>query len=216
MDSEKSSTRKSTQQEEFTSEDDQGIYRSLIRPLNSLFGDMVTGSLEVTISADDFVVQGQVFSAPANTIHFQFLTSGPRCPDQNDDRNQDGIIDLDELLSVSGKVLIPLDSDLSEQLSGIEFGPIANSAGKYVYRESTSHSLILSDLLAEDPDRTDIYQKLRFDESLNLAKRVVIILGVKDNTVLPTSYKNPSDLSLQESVPIACGELSKVKNQENL
>ena len=195
---------------------DQGLYRTLLMPVNSQFGDIVSGTMDVSILGDFFEVQGTVLGAPANSKHLQFISEGTRCPESKDDINKDGIIDLEELIKVSGKILIPLDSDLSEQLSGSDFGPIANNLGKYVYKESTSFSVLLSDLLSDDPDRTDIFQKLSTGEKLKLEKKVMVVLGLRDGTIIPLTVKNPSTHSSEESVPIACGEFSRVSDENRL
>jgi hypothetical protein len=196
--------------------DDQGTYRAFLKPLNSQFGHVVSGNIQVIVSGDNFEVLGQVLSAPSHTKHLQFITYGSHCPDGEDDKNKDGFIDLDELFNKSGRVIIPLDSDLSEQLMGNDFGPIANGNGKYIYKESTSFSFLLNDLFTEDPDRTDIYKKLSPNEKLNLSKRVVVVLGLNEDTILPSTLKNPTIFTIQESVPIACGEFTKVSFDDRL
>lgn len=212
----KKSFPRSIETKEEVTADDQGVFLASLRPLNTQFGDVTAGTVKVKIAGDLFEVAGDVFSSPANTKHIQLLTSSSRCPDTSDDTNLDGILDLKEALDASGKVLIPLDSDLSEQLLGVDFGPIANGSGRFVYRRSTSFSLLLSDLLTDDPDRTDIYVKLLQGELLDLSRRVVVILGFRDDTVLPPSYKNPASLAPQESVPIACGKFSRTPAEDQL
>jgi hypothetical protein len=140
---------------------------------------------------------------------------GTTCPDLSSDLNADGFIDISEATQLSGKILIPLDSNLSEQFTGIDFGPIANSYGSYIYRRSTGFSTLMSDLYALDPDPSDFITKLNVGEMLNLSGKVVLIHGVRKSDLLTDQVTSMRGLSTDETLPIACGTLMKL-SAENI
>lgn len=169
-----------------------------------------TGSIEIQVEGDDFMVESMVKDSPAGIKHYQFIMSGSECPDFNDDKNLDGIIDIREMMNKTGKFFIPLDSNLSEQIAGMDYGPIANGTGSFIYRRSTTLSMLLSDLNAPDPDRADHLVKLPTGDYLKLAKKVVVILGVPKLIDLPDTVSNIDNFTEHESLPIACGRIMRV------
>lgn len=174
--------------------DDQGHYRAVLRPLNSIAGGNSLGRVEVRIKADDMVIESHMIGTAPDVKHFQHIMSGGECPTEKDDANADGLIDFREALSKTKKILIPLDSDISDQFTGYDFGPIANSVGGYVYRRSTSLSKVLADLHAPDPDPLDDLVKLSEGQDIKLQGRVVLIFGT----------------ATDEYHPIACGEMVRL------
>lgn len=193
-------------------QDDQGRYRVVLNPLNTDYSGEVLGTFEIKIQGEDFFVQGHLANARAGVKYLQNIMLGNKCPDNAADINEDSIIDLSEVFHVSGKVLLPLDADLSEQLSGMDFGPIANTSGSYIYRRSTTLSQLLSDLRMPDPDILDHVLKLPPENDLNLAGKVVLIMGLPDETALPESVSRVGTLSSHQAFPIACGNLFRIKD----
>lgn len=186
-------------------QDDQGIYKAILRPLNSEISGESSGTIEVHIDGDDVVVESSVKGAPAGVKHLQNIFVSSRCPDIKADTNKDNVIDITEAMSQTGPILLPLDSDLSEQMDGIEYGPIANAAGAYIYRRSSTLSRILAGLRSPDPDLHDSIVKLPEGQDLKLGGRVVMIHGVKSNSTLPDSVRSVGHLTKEQSLPIACG-----------
>lgn len=189
--------------------DDQGIYRAVLRPLNSAVAGNTTGTVQITINGDDVVVESNVIGAPAGVKHLQNITTAAACP--TSDTNGDSYIDIAE---AQGKILIPLDSDLSEQLDGMDFGPIANGSGSYVYRRSTTLSMMLADLRAFDPDPLDPVVKISAEQDLNLAGRVLIVHGVDSSTNLPDTVASTGSLTKEQALPIACAQLVRITSEE--
>ena len=189
--------------------DDQGIYRAVLKPLNSSVAGNTTGTVEIRINGDDVVVESNVVGAPAGVKHLQNITTAASCPTV--DTNGDTFIDIAE---AQGQILIPLDSDLSEQLDGMDFGPIANGSGSYVYRRSTTLSLMLADLRAFDPDPLDPVVKISAEQDINLSGRVLIVHGVESNTNLPDSVATKGSLTKELALPIACGQLVRITSEE--
>ncbi len=194
---------------------DEGIYRAVIKPLNaSVASNATSGNFIIKISGDDVVVKGRITGAPAGVMHRQQVRVLGSCPDASADKNADGIIDARELKASSGAILIPLDRDLSEQVSGISFGPIANANGAYVYKSSTTLTRLLADLRDLDPDKQDDLVKLNPEHNLNLADKQIVILGVGSETELPATVAGSEELSAAQALPIGCGELVRISREE--
>jgi hypothetical protein len=203
-----------TTQQEQQQQDDQGIYRAVLRPLNSSVAGTTSGTVEITIEGDEIVAESNVTGAPSGVKHLQNITVASACPTSSSDVNGDSFVDMVETLPSTGPILIPLDSDISEQLNGMAYGPIANGSGSYIYRRSTTVSEILSDLHALDPDVADPIAKLVDGQNLNLAGRVILIHGVSSSSNLPSTVATVGDLSAAQSLPIACGELVRVSSED--
>ena len=207
-----SSSSSSPRQEE--QQDDQGIYRAVLRPLNTNVAGNTSGTVEITIEGDDVVVESNIAGAPAGVKHLQNITTSGSCPGTNADLNNDSYVDVLETLPSTGPILIPLDSNLSDQLAGSDYGPIANGSGSYVYRRSTTLTELLADLRAVDPDPVDPVVKLPDGSDLNLAGRVVVVHGVASSADLPGSVQTFGDLPNEQTLPIACGELVRVTSED--
>jgi hypothetical protein len=194
---------------------EEGIYRAVLSPIHTQNAEAIAGTVEIEIAGEEVIVKAKASNTPAGVKHFQNIMTGTECPNSSSDENQDGFVDAVEASQVSGKILIPLDSDLSHQMDGMDFGPIANSAGNYVYRRSTTLSQLLGDLNAEDPDKTDVLVKLN-GKALNLSGRVILIHGVSSESALPESVAIVGDLSREQSLPIACGKIIRVNDEASL
>jgi hypothetical protein len=107
-----------------------------------------------------------------------------------------------------GPVLIPLDSDLSNQAAG-EFPFVHNQGGALQYRQTTALSALLADLNAPDPNPADAVVKLN-GAPLNLAARHVVLHGVSPETPLPPSVASLPGLPAYLTLPVACGEIRRV------
>jgi hypothetical protein len=191
-------------------QEDIGIYRAILAPMNAGVAGNTVGTIEITITGDDVVVTSNVSGAPNGVKHLQNVMLSTSCPEAAADANQDTFIDIIEGVPSTGPILIPLDSNLSEQIGGMSYGPIANRAGKYFYRRSTSLTALLADLRAPDADATDALAKLPPGQELNLAGRVVLIHGVPTSAALPDTVATVGDLPAEQTLPIACGVLVRV------
>ena len=197
-------------------QNDQGVYRADLTTLNPMLSEKTSGSVEIRIDQDVMSVESKIFGAPIGVKHLQNITVSTKCPEADSDSNGDGFIDFDESLSLTGIVLIPLDSDIGEQLNGMDFGPIANESGNYIYRKSTKLTKLLDDLHATDPDPLDVIAKLNPDQHLNLSGRVVLIHGVDSSYDLPETVGAMGAFSKEQSLPIACGKLIRVSDDGQL
>ncbi len=190
---------------------DEGRYRASLKPLNPGLGLQTSGTVEFLIEGDDLRISSRVSGAPALVKHYQHLLRGKSCPVS--DANGDGVLDFAETISASGPILIPIDSDLSNQLVGMDYGPIASSAGAFSYQRSTSLSSLLDDLTQPDPDRSDAVAKLTTGAPLSLDGRAVVILGLDSRERLPSTVAGHLSEPPELMTPIACGTLVRVGDE---
>ncbi len=188
----------------------EGSYLASLNPLNEKNIGQTKGSVEILIFNDDFTAKVIVGGSPRNVRHLQNIMLGKKCPTESDDLNQDGFIDFREALRVTGEKLIPLDSNLSDQLEGLSFGPVANSSGDYFYKRSAEMSQLIADLVSPDPDPTDFITKLGIGLPLNLDGRVILIHGASDEDTLPPTVSSTVEESAESLLPIACGKFVRL------
>jgi hypothetical protein len=180
---------------ELYEQESEGSYRAILRPLNNhLSGFLPTGSAEIEIAGDSVMVS-TLLDDDAKVVHLQSIHRGTRCPNQSDDENADGVIDLSEAIKASGDVLIPLDRDLNSATLGENLYP---SGSGFTYTEQAS----LTNLQKDVSERTG--------ENLNLSGRAVLIHGVASFTTLPQTVRTLRGLSQQNSVPVVCGILKRL------
>jgi hypothetical protein len=172
----------------------EGNYRAILRSLNnSLSGFIPTGVAEISITQDEAKVM-TLLDDDARVTHLQSIHVGTRCPELRDDRNKDGLIDIKEAYAVVGKVLIPLDGDLSSAEEGANLYPVGSG---FTYSEAVS----LSEL------ETDVRSRLK--QNLNLAGRVILMHGVNGGTPLPETVQTMGTMLKQASIPIVCGVIAR-------
>lgn len=191
-------------------DDSQSLYRAILRPLNESVGGSTRGVVIVRVDGDEIVVEETVSNAPAGIRHYQYIMDGSACPTV--DANGDSYIDIKEAESVIGKILIPLDSNLDSQLDGFDYGPIANAAGAFVYRKTASVARMSEDLYIEDPNPQDDLVKLGAEGRFAMNGKVVVIHGVGYG--LPSSVATRDGMSASESLPIACGQLTRISSED--
>lgn len=173
----------------------EGSYRAVLRPMNnSLSGYLPTGGAQITITGDEVSIKTHMDDA-ASVTHMQNIHVGSRCPDERDDRNRDGLIDIEESLAVVGSVLVPLDGDLNSALEGEGLFPAGRG---FSYSEDASLSKIEADV------------KARQNQNLNLGGRAVLIHGASEGATLPASAATNNNLSPHASMPIACGIIQRL------
>lgn len=185
-------------------EADRVTYRAVMNPVN---GSGAAGTATVTRDADQFEVEISMGGAPS-TIHAQHIHTGTACPTP-DNAGEDQLIDAVEAEAVTGKVLIPLDSDLNSRDAGGVY-PVGRS---YRYSESTSWPTMIADLATEvgDPNDTEFAQ-LPAGQPLRLAGKVIEIHGT--TAQLPATVAGSHGETASRSFPIACGVLVEVPSEE--
>lgn len=172
----------------------EGSYMAILRPYNnSLSGFLPTGKAEFKIMGDSVSVKTYL-DDDARVSHMQSVHTGSRCPDIRDDKNGDGLVDIEESYDVVGKVLIPLDADINTEADGQGIYP---TGGDFTYVEEASLSKLETDVRA------------RTNQNLNLGGRAVLIHGVAMGTRMPESVATKNALPMQVSIPIACGIIER-------
>jgi hypothetical protein len=187
-----------------------GHYQAKFTTLNPHVNGTIPGSANFFRREEKLLAYVRLFAGGVRAWHQQFVYTGNRCPTLSDDANGDGFIDINEAEGVLGKILIPLDSDISGQNSGRKFFPIADLSGYYSYERITSFKRFLKDLQEVDNDPDDDMVKLSEGEGLRLIGKTVLILGVAETVELPESVKTKGKHEAYETLPIVCGVFDKV------
>lgn len=155
----------------------------------------VTGYLRpegmMWIKEDQFYVKIVMRVGQPKIRYQQYFHSNGICPGPLNDRNGDGTIDYYENFAISGKVLFPLDKNLSSHLSGNEWFPVANKKGIYSYSKAVSINKLVEGLRNEQGGRV-----LGASEQLEPERRVIILYGSHNDPLLP----------------VACGKIKKNRN----
>jgi hypothetical protein len=128
----------------------------------------------------------------------------------SDDLNGDGFIDINEANLVLGKILIPLDGDLSTQASGRRSYPLANLSGSYHYERVIAFNRFFDDLFIKDSDPSDLYVRLTPGEGFSFIGKTVLIQGVVDTVTLPSSVTSNNNYEAFKTLPVTCGVFKKI------
>lgn len=175
------------------------VFVALLRPMNThVSGGPVRGIAVVRVEGDRIDVTTLASGLSPGEPHLQHIhgfVSGDlaACPAQIADANKDGVIDVGEGVPFYGPILVPLDSDLNDL--GAQTFPTSSAAGVLRYEQRGSVSAIEAALGAP----------------LELERRVVALHGISPATVLPATVGTLMGLSQQMTVPVACGELVRVR-----
>lgn len=193
-----------------------GIYKATLAPipLNSAVAGSPTGTLDVVIEGDEFNATMKMTGVAGSMRHAQHIMIGTSCPTASNDVNNDNYVDVLEGVPNYGLILIPLDGNLEDQDDGASGFPIANAAGSYSWTKTASLSRMIADLQDADLDLEDGLGKLDGSE-LNLEGKVVIVHGVKQTSNLPSTVATLDDFKNFESLPIACGKIERVSEQQD-
>jgi hypothetical protein len=186
----------------------EGNFKAVLRPMNVIYSRTTRGGVRVSKYGDFFEVKVSLEGAPPG-IRMQQLHEGSSCPGAAADANGDGLVDFAETLAASGKVLVPFDADLGTQLGGFNRWP----SGNYIYRRSTSYSMLLADLHDPVNPALESHRKLSGGE-LPVQGRAVIVYGIGRHQRLPPSVTGISGMALQDTIPIACGILERLDDND--
>jgi hypothetical protein len=198
-----------------------GEYEANLHPLNaaaqqSQDPDRADGARGVARGKATFTIRnGQVVAMvsamglePA-MIHPQHIHAATTCPPASADVNHDGYVDVIEGVPFYGPILIPLDSDIGSQAAGT-FPTASGVRGIFEYAAATPLATMLADLNAVDPNPTDAVIKLN-GAPLALENRHVVLHGVDAATALPSSVASLPGLPAYLTLPVACGEIRRVR-----
>ncbi len=184
-----------------------GIYYAHLRPLNShANGFLPHGRVTLTIDGDKLSVKTYL-DDDSSVTHRQSIHIGTKCPDASHDSNRDGFVDYQEALRAVGKVMIPLDGDLSSQEKGAEIYPRGTS---FTYQRSGFISEMLEDLWTTDSVPDDEFIKFRRGQGMKMVGRVVLVHGTFSTSSLPASLSTRGGDSPHLALPVVCGIISPV------
>jgi hypothetical protein len=186
-----------------------GQYKAKLRPINESVAGMIAGSVTLSREEDQLVGYVRFAGVKPKVLHTQYVHVSKKCPET--DENGDGFIDAVEADKDVGKVLIPLDADLSTQDRGSSIWPVSDDYGSYIYSQIASYDKMMNDLRDGDLDPEDDFIKLGENKTLEMSGRVIVIYGVAADTVLPSTVARRGRLANYQNLPIACGVFEKVR-----
>lgn len=187
----------------------EGTYIAQFETLNTQVNGTIPGSATFKRDEDALAVFVRIFAGGVSAWHQQNVYLGSRCPTLEDDLNADGFIDAVEGEKVYGKILIPLDSDISSQMDGRNFYPVGDLSGSYYYERITSFKKFFSDLKDQSTEN-ELYAKLKEDEGFDFKGKVVVVHGVADSVELPESVATIGRRNPKQTLPIVCGVFDKL------
>lgn len=186
-----------------------GYYLATFSTLNPHVNGTLPGSATFYRKEDRLFAYLRLFASAPKAWHQQKVYTGTRCPTLADDANTDGYIDIVEAETVVGKVLIPLDADLSTQNSGRNFYPVGDLSGSYHYERVVNFNRFLQDLRSEDKNTEDNIIKLSTQEPFLIEGKVVMIQGTAETIEYPETVASTNRHRPFQTLPIACGVFKK-------
>ena len=185
-------------------------YLAVLETMNKQVAANVSGNANFKIHDGDFVAYIRLFNSVPGLIHEQRFYQASSCPTIDEDTNADGFIDILELNSFLGHPVLPLDADINSEEAGMHTFPAGDVAGGYWYEQIVPLATLNNDLHAEDLNPTDDFEKLPGNEELSLDEGVIVILGVPATTILPETIASSAGYANFQTLPVACGTLSKI------
>jgi hypothetical protein len=173
-----------------------GKYRLMLRPINSQFLRVVSGSADIEVK-DQTLSVNLIIDDAADVIHFQSIHTAQECPVQNDE-NGDSFVDINEAQAKAGEVLLPLNNTIDPEVGFQGTFPLGVS---YSYQKEVDIQPLEASLSTEGKE-------------LKLANKVVLIYGAPISAELPASVASLPGSSPQASLPIACGIIERVHYNE--
>ena len=179
------------------------VYTGTFAALN---GSGVSGDARITIDNDTDMLTVEIDGQDLDPsiVHVQHIHAAAACPTATADVNSDGFVDVVEGLPTYGAILLPLDSDLSNQTN--ETFPTASSSGTVTYESSTPYTDLVATLRASTA--TSPLTGLAANENLDVNTRTIVLHGVDISTALPGTVATIAGLPSQTTLPVACATLT--------
>lgn len=194
--------------------DAEGMYIAKLNALNNGVGGPISGSLSIMRDGSRLIAYVRMNGGQPHVVHQQRVHVGTSCPTMEDDKNGDGYVDVNEAFARTGKILFPLDADISAQERGSSIWPAGDMYGYYHWERATSWERFIGDLREPDLNEENDYAKLGTGGALNLDGRVVIIHGAAETANLPDTVGTRGRLRNFQVIPIACGVIRKINGAE--
>jgi hypothetical protein len=159
-----------------------GKYHAKLLPVNPAVSGAY-GSASILVTEDLFSVSIKMNNLSPSVAHRQAIYATGSCPQS--------------AAEAARSILIPLDGDLSSQVS-VGYGfPFSDSYGQYSYAESVLRSMLMADLKTGEAAAGMV--KLGASSALNLAGKVIVVRGTLQD----------------ESTPVACGKIVRLRDAEH-
>ncbi len=188
----------------------EGTYVATLSALNNGVGGPISGNVSISKEGGRLIAYARVNGGAPSTVHQQRVHVGTSCPTAANDANGDGYVDAVEGFNHVGKILFPLDADISSQERGSSIWPAGDIYGYYHWERATSYERFISDLREPDLNEENDFAKLGVNGDLNLDGRVVILHGAPETANLPDTVATRGRLRNFQTIPIACGVIRKV------
>ncbi|MES2527941.1 MAG: hypothetical protein V4598_12685 [Bdellovibrionota bacterium] len=187
-----------------------GTYSANLFPVNINLHAPKAGMATFTRKGDELIAKVKLTVGAQGAYYRQAVYWGNRCPGIESDTNKDGYLDMTEIESTLGDVIIPLDGDLDSQSSGTGNYPSGmNARGSYFYKRTASFSRFFEDLKSPDENTRDRVRKLEDQSGFTFLGKVVLVQGASEDFNIPDSVSSYYGLSRVRSLPIACGVFFK-------
>ncbi|MDD3722374.1 MAG: hypothetical protein PHW92_07795 [Lutibacter sp.] len=180
----------------------QKAYVAEINEINpELTKNDVSGQAIFIIANGQLSISMVVKGLAPNMMHLQHIhgfISGEKgtCAPPEADTNNDGVIDLLETHTYSGKTLVPFNG-----------APIALAIKSDSYPVADENGLITYNMTISLDELEAAIQKAYGIDQLSLEDRVIFIHGIPEEDPLPSSVQSLPGVPAFITVPVACGTI---------
>lgn len=168
-------------------------------------GTDVTGTVSVRVEGDLMRITVKAEGLAGDMMHLQHLQTSQtgeetNCPDENADKNNDGIIDVTEVTDESrGFRIIPLNMGPSTLQVNVDTYPRSNINGELQFQRTVSL----------DSLRSAVKQEYGM-EGLDFTRFTYIIQGVNPEAKnIPASTQSVANVPTYASIPVGCAKLEE-------
>jgi hypothetical protein len=181
------------------------IYVAQLQAVNvKASGQPAAGEMQFTLHGDRLTITVHVEGVPPNIEHWQHFhgfSNGQQanCPAAAADVNGDRFIDIKETEPASGTTMVPFNADPVSMDIPTHTYPHASASGTYDYEKTVSYAALQKAFGA------------KFGERIDLDRRVVQVHGVPESTTLPASVASLGPIPARVTLPLACGQIKRVK-----
>ncbi|MCK9275142.1 MAG: hypothetical protein M0P57_08635 [Syntrophales bacterium] len=182
------------------------MYIADLKPLNArITGSTVSGKAAFEINGDKLSIYIEATGLTPGIMHLQHyhgITDGTdaNCPTMEQDRNNDGILDLIETRFTAGVTLVPFHDDPSSLKIQVDTYPVASKDGTITYNKTVSIEKLKKAVL-------HTYGISEF----HLENRVVFLHGISPEINLPSSVMSLTGVPAHVTIPVACGKIYRLK-----
>lgn len=164
----------------------------------------VSGNVELLVEGDLMRIIVTAEGLAPDMMHMQHLQTPARgqatsCPEQDDDANNDGLIDVSEISpNAEGIFMIPLHMGPSSLEMNVGTYPRTNVNGELQFSRTVSL----------DSLRSAVSEEYGMQE-LDFTDFTYVIQGVAENASIPQSAQSASNVPVHQSIPVGCAKLEE-------